>query len=80
MTKFGWLDLKTSPITAFDLLFAWCPWYTLNFLMVHLHFYNYIVYHIHVKTLSGINFGGWNPETGVPREGAERVMKAQAGA
>ena len=48
--------------------------------MVILQFYNYIVYHIHVKTLSGINFGGWNPETGVPREGAERVMKAQAGA
>ena len=48
--------------------------------MVILQFYNYIVYHIHVKTLSGINFGGWNPETGVPPEGAECVMKAQAGA
>ena len=48
--------------------------------MVILQFYNYIVYHIHVKTLSGIDFGGWNPETGLPREGAEHVMKAQAGA
>ena len=48
--------------------------------MVILQFYNYIVYHIHVKTLSGIDFGGWNPETGLPREGAERAMKAQAGA
>jgi len=36
-----------------------------------------------VKTLSGINFPGWNRGvTGVPREGAERVLKAwqQAGA
>ena len=49
-------------------------------MMVILQFYNYIVYHIHVKTLSGIDFGGWNLETVVPREGAEPVMKAQAGA
>ena len=48
--------------------------------MVILQFYNYIVYHFHVKTLSGIDFTGWNRETGVPREGAERAMKAQAGA
>ena len=32
-----------------------------------------------MKTLSGIDFAGWNRETGVPREGAERAMKAQAG-
>ena len=44
--------------------------------MVILQFYNYIVYHIHVKTLSGIDFGGWNPVTGLPREGAEHAMKA----
>ena len=49
-------------------------------MMVILQSYNYIVYHIHVKTLSGIDFTGWNRETGVPREGAERAMKAQAGA
>ena len=49
-------------------------------MMVILQSYNYIVYHIHVKTLSGIDFAGWNRETGVPREGAERVMMAQAGA
>ena len=48
--------------------------------MAILQFYNFIVYPIHVKTLSGIDFTGWNRETGVPREGAERVMKAQAGA
>ena len=49
-------------------------------MMVILQSYNYIAYHIHVKTLSGIDFAGWNRETGVPREGAERAMKAQAGA
>ena len=48
--------------------------------MVILQFYNYIVYHIHVKTLSGINFAGWDRETGLPHEGAERVMMVQAGA
>ena len=29
-----------------------------------------------MKTLSGTDFMGWNRETGVPREGAERATKA----
>ena len=74
----GWTEIRST--SAFDLLVC------LIFLVYTFlndgssQFYNYIVYHIHVKTLSGIDFGGWNPVTGLPREGAERAMKAQAGA
>ena len=76
----GWTETRST--SAFDLLV--CLIFLIYTFLIDGHSsvlqLHSVSYHIHVKTLSGINFGGWNPETGVPREGAERALKAQAGA